>query len=68
VALPVASREAVAALEAAADDVVVLEVPRSFGAVGLWYRDFGQTSEAEVLHLLERARAGSTGEGASDEH
>ncbi len=57
VAVPVASREAVTALEAAADDVVALEVPRSFGAVGVWYQDFGQTSEAEVLDLLGRARA-----------
>ena len=56
VGLPVASREAVSALKAAADDVVVLEVPRSFGAVGAWYGDFGQTSEDEVVALLERAR------------
>jgi putative phosphoribosyl transferase len=32
-------------------------VPRSFGAVGAWYRDFGQTSEDEVVRLLDAARA-----------
>lgn len=55
VAVPVASHDAVAALRAAADDVVCLEVPRSFGAVGSWYHDFGQTSESEVIDLLDRA-------------
>lgn len=67
VAVPVASREAVTALEAAADDVVALEVPSSFGAVGVWYQDFGQTSEAEVLDLLERARADRPGQEQTDE-
>jgi putative phosphoribosyl transferase len=67
VAVPVASREAVTALEAAADDVVALDVPSSFGAVGVWYQDFGQTSEAEVLDLLERARADRPGQEQTDE-
>lgn len=66
VALPVASREAVSALKAAADDVVVLEVPRSFGAVGAWYGDFGQTSEDEVVALLERARKHQESREAGD--
>lgn len=60
VALPVASREAEAALRAHADDVVVVDVPRSFLAVGEWYEHFGQTSEAEVVALLDQA-AGPSG-------
>ncbi|MFP4310581.1 MAG: phosphoribosyltransferase [Nitriliruptoraceae bacterium] len=52
-AVPVASEEAVAALRGEADEVVAVEVPRDFVAVGRWYRDFGQTTDDEVLTLLE---------------
>jgi len=55
--MPVASREAVAALRKEADDVVCVDVPPSFMAVGEWYEHFGQTSEAEVLTLLDQAWA-----------
>ena len=37
------------------DDVVVLQTPDSFRAVGTWYRDFGQTSDDEVVDLLDRS-------------
>lgn len=57
VALPVGSHEAVSSLRAEADDVVCLEVPTFFMAVGEWYERFGQTSEGEVLELLDRAAA-----------
>jgi predicted phosphoribosyltransferase len=30
-----------------------------FSAVGLWYRDFSQTSDEEVRELLHDARAGA---------
>lgn len=52
VAAPVAAPQAVRALEAVADDVVVLEAPLGFRAVGTHYRDFAQTSDAEVLAEL----------------
>jgi predicted phosphoribosyltransferase len=52
VAVPVASRQAVDSLAAEADAVVALAVPEPFGAVGSWYRDFTQTSDAEVGELL----------------
>ncbi len=38
--------------EPLADDVVVIQEPRDFWAVGQWYRDFGQTSDEEVLAAL----------------
>ncbi|WP_108660145.1 phosphoribosyltransferase [Acuticoccus kandeliae] len=57
VAAPVASREAVTALGKIADDVVTLATPEPFGGVGLYYRDFSQTSDAEVQRLLADARA-----------
>jgi predicted phosphoribosyltransferase len=36
--------------------VVALQQPRSFGAVGAWYRDFAQTEDEEVRALLARSR------------
>lgn len=57
VAVPVAARETVDLLREIVDDVVALEMPDPFHAVGLWYRDFEQTSDEEVHDLLERAAA-----------
>lgn len=53
VAVPVASREALAQLEAEADEVVCLQAPASFAAVGLWYELFPQLSDADVTALLD---------------
>ena len=39
----------------AADEVVVLETPEQFFAIGQWYDDFTQTPDREVTDLLERA-------------
>jgi putative phosphoribosyl transferase len=52
VAAPVAAPEAVADLERIADEVVVLETPANFMAVGAWYDDFAQTTDAEVTAIL----------------
>lgn len=54
-AVPVAPPASLAELRAAADEVVFLETPRRFLSVGQWYRDFSQTSDAEVVSLLEEA-------------
>ena len=56
-AVPVSARDTVGALEQEADEVIVLEAPAGFGAVGQWYTDFRQTSDDEVIRLLEDARA-----------
>ncbi len=55
VAVPVASRSAVAAVEKVADSCVTLMVPEPLYGVGMYYDDFSQTSDSEVLALLERA-------------
>ena len=52
VAAPVGSPEAVRMLAGEADEVVVLSTPRGFRAVGSWYDDFSQTTDAEVVRLL----------------
>lgn len=56
-AVPVAPAGAVARLAREADEVVCLETPEPFFAVGQWYMDFPQTSDREVVALLEEARA-----------
>ncbi len=53
-AVPVASPEGKKALEAEADEVIVLEAPESFMAVGQFYEEFEQTSDEEVKDLLSQ--------------
>jgi predicted phosphoribosyltransferase/predicted alpha/beta-hydrolase family hydrolase len=54
VAAPVASRQSVTELRRVADEVVVVQTPRDFRAVGLHYRDFSQVPDAEVVAALTR--------------
>jgi len=56
-AVPVAPRDTLDALHDEADEVVCLSTPVNFRAVGLHYRDFNQTTDAEVVQLLGEARA-----------
>jgi putative phosphoribosyl transferase len=56
VCVPVAPADTTAALASEADRVVVLSVPSGFGAVGIWYRDFGQVDDREVRDLLSESR------------
>jgi putative phosphoribosyl transferase len=51
-AVPVASRDTAEAMSARADDVVTVIRPRDMRAVGLWYDDFTQTTDAEVVQAL----------------
>lgn len=54
-AVPVAPQETLRAFEPLADEIVCLETPVPFYSVGAFYRDFTQTSDAEVIDLLARA-------------
>lgn len=55
VAVPVGAKESCRLLEETADDVICLQVPDPFSAVGMWYEDFSQTSDDEVRMLVEEA-------------
>jgi predicted phosphoribosyltransferase len=57
VAAPVAPPDVVAAMQREADEVVVLEQPEPFWAVGSWYRNFDPVSDDEVERLLSGASA-----------
>lgn len=52
VAAPVGAPESIERLRDEADEVVCLSAPEGFFAVGAYYRDFGQTSDDEVVDLL----------------
>ncbi len=51
-AAPVGAADSVDAQREDADEVVVLETPAWFQAVGQWYENFGQTSDEEVRACL----------------
>jgi putative phosphoribosyl transferase len=52
VAVPVGASETCQDLRGVADDVVCVLSPEPLRAVGLWYDDFAQTTDAEVRTLL----------------
>jgi putative phosphoribosyl transferase len=57
VAVPVASPDTCRAFREIVDEMVCVETPDPFQAVGLWYLDFSQTTDEEVHELLDRSRA-----------
>ena len=56
-AVPVAPPGADVGMRGDADEVICLEMPARFLAIGEWYEDFAQTSDEEVVALLRAARA-----------
>jgi putative phosphoribosyl transferase len=54
VAVPVGAPETCEQFADVADNTVCARTPEPFSAVGLWYRDFSQTSDDEVRDLLQR--------------
>ena len=56
VAVPVGARETCEQLQQEADEVVCASTPSPFQAVGLWYREFPQSTDDEVHGFLEQAR------------
>lgn len=56
IAIPVGSVEACHALTPLCDKLVCLATPTPFWGVGHWYANFDQTSDQEVITLLNRYR------------
>ena len=54
-AAPIAPPSTARQLAGDADEVILLDTPRDFGAIGQFYDDFTQTSDDEVVALLARA-------------
>jgi putative phosphoribosyl transferase len=55
-AVPVAPTATVEDLKPEADEIVCLQAMDDFHAVGVYYLDFGQVPDAEVIRLLSQAR------------
>ena len=53
-AVPVAPPETIMQLRKEVDNLICLETPELFGAIGYFYRDFRQVSDQEVLTILKR--------------
>ncbi len=54
-AAPVGAPRSLLRLERFVDRVVCIDTPEDFSAVGLWYDDFSQISDEEVIRLLAEA-------------
>jgi putative phosphoribosyl transferase len=55
-AVPVAAADIIRSLQYEVDDLIALRAPRDLYAIGLWYEDFSQVADDEVVRLLENAR------------
>jgi putative phosphoribosyl transferase len=55
-AVPVAPPDTLEEMRREADEVVCLATPEPFVAVGLYYEDFNQTTDEEVVELLAKRR------------
>jgi predicted phosphoribosyltransferase len=53
-AVPVGPTDNIAELRSEADDVVCLEDHEFFGAIGVYYANFSQVSDEEVIEILRR--------------
>ncbi len=56
-AVAVAPSDTIEALRNEADEVVCLEEPAYFQAIGLYYRDFRQLKDQDVIALMDAAHA-----------
>ena len=59
-AIPVAPAESIEALRSDADEIVCLETPEDFFAVGQFYRDFRQVSDDQVKAILGKEQPAET--------
>ena len=55
-AVPVAASDSLEKLSQYVDEVVCLHAPDDFMSVGVFYRDFHQTTDDQVMELLERSQ------------
>jgi putative phosphoribosyl transferase len=58
VAVPVGPPSVYKDFKSEADEIVCLQTPELFNAIGVWYVDFSQTTDQEVRDLLEQPTQG----------
>jgi putative phosphoribosyl transferase len=62
-AAPVCAAQTAQLFAASVDELVCLASPSDLGAIGLWYRNFDQTTDEEVVQLLVKGRNELAGSG-----
>ena len=65
-AVPVAPRGWEARIAGAADEMVCVDTPEDFYAIGQFYADFSQATDEEVIGCLERAAVPASRQAAAD--
>jgi putative phosphoribosyl transferase len=65
VAIPVAAPDICQEMEELVDEVVCIMTPDPLYAIGFWYENFAQTTDAEVCELLQKHFADSSPASAS---
>ena len=56
VGAPTAARDSCEVIRNEVDELVCVDIPEPYIAVGCWYRNFDQTTDEEVRSLLHKAR------------
>ena len=56
VAVPVGAPDSLKKIEEEADEVVCLDVPMGFAAIGQFYEDFAQVEDEEAIAILKKCR------------
>lgn len=67
VAVPVAPLETVEALRGEVEEVICPLMPEWMISIGYWYTDFSQTSDEEVIELMQRAWQRESSHGSTPE-
>lgn len=57
-AVPVAPASTIEDLRSDVDEIICLQTPEPFYAIGPWYRDFHQVNDGEVVAMLAEAKTG----------
>src|SRR4051794_38116373 len=55
VAVPVGAPDSLHKLSKEVDDVICIFTPLNLNSIGMWYYDFTQTEDQEVLDLLDKS-------------
>lgn len=53
VAIPVIARNSLETVNKEVDELIYISAPASFGAIGVFYKNFKQTSDEEVVELMK---------------
>jgi putative phosphoribosyl transferase len=56
VAVPVAASESLKKIAPLVDEVICLSQPSNFPAVGAFYKEFGQVTDDEIIHLIRHKK------------